>query len=346
MGGFKARFWRAFLGVTAILLVPLVLWSRIGAADLPAKPEFPVPGKRFVAEYAGQGAYIAHLAYWWGLFGFGDRIRQADIVLIGSSHTQFGLSARQLSADLSQRAGRPIRVFNAGLGCDTPLGFDASLLDRLDIRNRLVVADGFAYGFDPYTYGCFSEFSGIGDRVQALFKALGVATRFDWDWMLDGVLPRIDLSGPRVTIGRYLNQPATILDWHYGDVAALFSPEQGEQFPVQFSGQAKDIASGLPWRLRSGTVPVPDAFKGLVESRHIRLIMTLVPFLLTPGFNEDRYENVERLLASDGVGPRAGFIAIPPGGLQSFDSQHLTGAGRAAATKRLAAGLASSAALK
>lgn len=336
MGAFKASFWRSFIGAAAILILPLAIGSRIGAAHLPPKPAFPIPGERFVAEYAGQGAYTAHLVYWWDLFGFGNRIREADILLIGSSHTQFGLSARQLSSELSQQAGRPIRVFNAGLGCDTSLSFDAALLERLGISDRRVIADGFAYRFDPYTYGCFSEFSEIQDNVQGLFKALAVAARFDWDWMLDGVLPRVELGARRATIGRYLNEPATILDWRYGDVAELFTPEQGDQFPTQFSGSAKEIASGLAWRLQSGTVPVPDAFKSLVERNHLRLVMTLVPYVLMPGFNQDRYDNIERLLASAGPGARTDFVAIAPEGLASFDTQHLTGTGRTAATKRLA----------
>jgi hypothetical protein len=73
--------------------------------------------RQFVAEYGGVGAYVGHLLYYWGLFGMRDRIRQADIVLLGSSHTQFGLSARQLSEILSRESGRPIKAFNLGLGC-------------------------------------------------------------------------------------------------------------------------------------------------------------------------------------------------------------------------------------
>ena len=212
MGRFRKTFWQSFIAAAVLVLAPLVLWSRLDAAHIPAKPDFPIPGQRFVAEYGGQGAYLAHLAYWWNLFGMGDRIRHADLVLLGSSHTQFGLSARQLGDALSRDLGRPVRVFNAGLGCDTPLGFDASLIERLGLRDRTVIADSFAYDPDPYTYACFSEFSGIGDAGQALFKIGAAWTRFAWDWTLDGVLPRIALVDGQVTIGRYLHEAVTILD--------------------------------------------------------------------------------------------------------------------------------------
>ncbi|HUJ03777.1 MAG TPA: hypothetical protein VLW75_09085 [Rhizomicrobium sp.] len=294
----------------------------------------PIPGRRFVAEYGGQGAYIAHLVYWWNLFGIGDRLRHADLVLLGSSHTQFGLSAQQLSDDLSRKLGRPVNVFNAGLGCDTPIGFDASLIERLGIRDRLVVADSFAYEPDPYTYACFAEFSGIADRVQAGFKTIAVWSRFAWDWALDGALPRIDLRDGRIVASRYIDEAVTILDWKNGDVAELFNPTAGEEFPQDLSRQPEEVSRGLPWRLQSGSIPLPPSFNG-AEQRGVRPIFTLIPYVLSLGFNEDRFQRVENLLASRSTASRAPFVAIAPEGLSSFDSQHLTGDARAKATVRL-----------
>jgi hypothetical protein len=340
MGAFKKSFWVSFALAAAILLGALAMASRIDSADLPPKPAFPVPGKLFVAGYEGQEANVAELAYWWNLFGIASAIRRADVVLLGSSHMQFGLSARQLSADFSRQAGRPIRVFNAGLGCDTPLSVDASLLEHLDIRDRVVIADGFAYEFDPYTYDCFQEFAAIKDRVQALFETLAIWSRFDWDWMLDGYLPRFDLRDRRLTIGRYLNGEVTVLDWNYGDVAYLYAPELGEVFPGSASGQK--IAIGPAWRLASGTIPLPAAFQGVTGPRRIRPIFTLIPFVLSPGFNLDRYENLVHLLASAGPGTGVPFVDISAAGLTSFDDQHLTGTARAVATERLAAALEAS----
>ncbi|HKT17684.1 MAG TPA: hypothetical protein VJR47_06560 [Stellaceae bacterium] len=334
MASFQKSFWRSFLAIAAILAFPLILWSRVNASHLPPKPALPIPGQRFVAEYGGQGAYIAHLVYWWNLFGIGDRLRHADLVLLGSSHTQFGLSARQLSDDLSHELGRPVAAFNAGLGCDTPLRFDASLIERLGIRDRVVVADSFAYEPDPYTYGCFADFSGIGDPVQAGFKTIAVWSRFAWDWMLDGVLPRIDLRGGRIVAGRYINEAVTMLDWKNGDVAELFNPAAGEEFPQDRTRRPEAIAQGLPWRLDSGSIPLPPSFDA-VERLGVHPIFTLIPYVLSPGFNEDRFQRVEGLLASRSAASRAPFIAIAPDGLASFDGQHLTGGARAKATARI-----------
>jgi hypothetical protein len=342
MGSFKSGFWRGFAAVAVVLLVPCLLWSRIEAARLPPKPDFPLPGRAFVAEYDGQASYIAHLLYWWGLFGFGNRIRQADIVMLGSSHMQFGLSARQLSAALSRDAGRPVDVFNAGLGCDTPLSFDAALLGRLGIRDRTVIVDTFAYDYDPYNAACFAEFASMTDSVHSAFEALAVWARFDWDWALDGFLPRLDLSRQRFTLGRYLNQPALILDWRYGDALTLFRPDRGEAFPRPLAATPLDIATAQPPGppLASGTIPMPDAFAAVVASRGIVPIMTMIPFVTTPVFDRDRYANVAQLLRSTGAGPRVPFIALSPAGLQSFDGEHLTGVSRAAATQRLEEGMA------
>ena len=335
---FRNGFWYGFVASALLLLVPALLWARLAATKLPPKPPFPVPGRQFVAEYAGQAAYVAHLAYWWGLFGIGQRIRDADIVLLGSSHMQFGLSARQLSATLSQRANRPVRVFNAGLGCDTPLGYDGALLDHLRLGGRTLVIDLFAYDFDPYNAPCFAELAGMTDAVHAGAKALTVWSRFAWDWSLDGALPRVDLRGGRVALTRYLNAPATILDWNYGDAAHLYRPDRGEEFPSPPPDRPQDLtAQEGAWRLDGATLALPQAFAGAV-SLGAQPVFTLIPFSTTPAFDRDRYDHVAQLLAATG-GVRAAFIALAPQGLKSFDGEHLTGDSRAAATARLAPSL-------
>ncbi|HEV8016448.1 MAG TPA: hypothetical protein VGP48_13000 [Stellaceae bacterium] len=335
---FKTGFWGAFAASAAGLLVPAVMWARLVTPELPPKPAFPVPGREFVAEYGGQAAYIAHIAYWWGLFGIGTRLRDADVLLLGSSHVQLGLSARQMSDALSQASGRPVRVFNAGLGCDTPLAYDAALLDHLGLRDRVVVVDAFANDYDPYNAPCFAELAGITDRVHAGFKALAVWSRFDWDWLLDGILPRIDLRDGRIAADRYLNAPATILDWNDGDAVELFHPARGEEFPHPVSAPLDLASQQPPRRLAAGTMPLPAPFMPAM-TRGLRPVFTLIPFSLTPPFDRTRYENVADLLAASGS-PRAPFVALAPDGLASFDGEHLTGESRAAATARLAAALA------
>ena len=221
MGYLRKSFWFSFALAALSLLGPLAFWSQIDFGDAAGQARLSRARARLRRRDGGQAAYIAHLAYWWNIFGIARGIRRADLILLGSSHTQFGLSARQLSATFSRAAGRPVKVFNAGLGCVMPLTFDAQLLKKLDIRDHDIVADTFSYSFDPYTAGCFSEFSSIADSVQGLFKTLAVWSRFDWDWLLDGYVPRIVMKDRQLTVSRYLNAPATILDWRYGDVASL-----------------------------------------------------------------------------------------------------------------------------
>jgi len=147
------RRWSGFsvslLVAAAAFLMPLAIWTKLTAASVPKPPQYPAPGRQVLAEYSGVSASVLHSIYWHGLFDFGDRISDANVVLIGSSHTQFGLSARQMSQELSRIAGHPVRVYNLGLGCSEGLNFAAQLLQRLGLEERVIIGDIYNYSHFP-----------------------------------------------------------------------------------------------------------------------------------------------------------------------------------------------------
>jgi hypothetical protein len=69
----------------------------------PPKPAFPLSANRCLSAYSF--GHADHYAFRFGLFGVGERIRNADVLIVGSSHATFGLSAEKIAAALSERWG-------------------------------------------------------------------------------------------------------------------------------------------------------------------------------------------------------------------------------------------------
>jgi hypothetical protein len=337
MRRFSTAFFLAFGAALGVALLPLIVMARLSTD--PPKPPYPLPGRQFVAEYAGAGANVAHMLYFWGLFGHSRQIRNADVLLIGSSHMQFGLSARELSAALSLRAGRKINVFNLGLGCSTDLDFDATLLDHINVHDKIVVADASAYHHFEDVPFCF-PLSKQTDPVEASFKALALWAKFTWDWTLDGWLPEVRLDSNRVSAARFLGGAALILDWNSGDVASFSRPTAGEVFPTDGTHTPTPILQGvegeLHWDLLSGTIPIPAPLLAVAERRHLQLIFTLIPYIRALARDGRRYAILSNLLSAGSQERTAPYLPISATQLDSFDLGHLTGRSRSLASLRLA----------
>lgn len=340
MKTFRNQFFGVFGTLLASMLIVLVVWTRATSQHLPPKPGYPVPGEAFVAEYSGVGADAAHLLYYWGLFGMDAAIDRADLLLLGSSHMQFGLSAKIVSERLSQAEKQKIAAFNLGLGCGETLRFDVDLLRHRRIENRSAIMDTYTYGGEQLT-PC-SESAESSDAVKASFSVLHIWSRFSWDWIVDGSLPSIYVSDDRFRIGRFLNGPVVIVDWRYGDVDAFYRPDSGEVFPAVRHGAEVSVLrrGGLPWTLPQSSIPVPEWMSTTLKWQHIKPVFTLIPYAETPHDIIERqreieqYHTIENLLRGAG-GDRAPFITLSARDLTSFDYGHLSGSGRAIASRRL-----------
>jgi hypothetical protein len=327
------RFGRQFFSSLGIvfpaLVVMLVIWTRATSADLSAKPSYPVPGRSFVAEYGGVGAYAAHMIYYWGLFGMADTIRHADLLLLGSSHTQFGLSARQLSETLSAQAGRPITAFNLGMGCGESALFGAETLERLVVRGKAVVADLY----NTNSQSPCGAAAVHADPVEAYFKVLAIWAKFTWDWLLDGSLPAIIAHDGSATISRFLTGSIVILDWDYGDATYCSRPSEGTVFPTAERNTAYPVQGFRAAVPDNSPAKVTAEAKLLGEFAAQRLepVLTLIP-------SSDDEESLPTTTAPRS-GAQALFIGLSGQGLATFDHHHLTGASREIATGRLLEGM-------
>jgi hypothetical protein len=323
------RFARQFyvaLGLFPLLIAALVVWTKASAADPWGKPAYPVPGRNFVAEYGVVGADAAHIIYYWGLFGMAERIRQAQLLLLGSSHTQFGLSARQLSQDLSADPSRPVRAFNVGMGCGESALFGAKILKRLGVQDKAVVADLF--NTDALT-PC-SQAAEHADAFDAYFKVFAIWSKFTWDWLLDGNLPTVMLQNGTATVSRALAGAIVIVDWRYGDVSYCARPSRGMVFPSDEAGTAYPVDGdhGATPTPVPAQLPADPRLLATLSPLHDSPALTLIPFS-----GEKDYWS--RLLREDNAGSDLPFVAVSGRALSTFDHNHLTGDSRAVATDRL-----------
>jgi hypothetical protein len=342
MQRFRRQFVVSLTIMLVVLVAPLVTLNIASQKSLPPKPPYPIIGREFVGEYAGVGAFNAQAIYYWNLFGIGDRIRDADVVLLGSSHTQFDLSAQQLSNDLSQSAMRPVRVFNLGMGCGETLAFANSVIERLEVHAQIIIADTYTYGNDDKSE-CATEAT-RGDAIQAAVSVSNVWSRFTWDWLIDGYLPSLSVRDDALHVERFLNAPVLVLDWNFGGSAYFYRPDAGQVFPDAPPDRIAKVLGGvpgeIPWALADGAIPIPPELRQTSE-RKPEMIFTLIPFPAAPTLPlwrlyQPAYQRIYRLLSTNASGEEGRFVAISPSELESFDYGHLTGAGRAIATARLA----------
>lgn len=341
MANFNRLFWLSALVTAVICFSAAGLFTRVVIGRVAPRPPYPRIGERFVAEYAGVGAYIEQDLYYWNLFGFGDRIKHSDVILLGSSHTQFGLSARELSVRLSHALGHPVSAFNLGMGCGETLNFDIDVLKRLEVSHAFLIADAYTIQNEALT-AC-DEVAMKGDPVQSAFAVAGVWSRFTWDWILDGSLPSISLRDGSLHIERFLNAPVLEVDWDTGDASYFYRPDDGEVFPNAAPTRISKVLSGqpgeLPWTLRDGSIALPEELQPL-NGPLGSTVVTMIPFPGAPNFGlwnlyEPAYHALVEALASKASYSRVPFLEIDANGLASFDHGHLTGSSRVLATERL-----------
>src|ERR1700752_4734965 len=111
---FAQIFWGSVVVAAAATMLLLRLYALPLLGDLPPKPDLPVPGRSYVSAY--RASEVDHHLFKFGLFGFGQRLRDADILIAGSSHPQLGISASELGHALTRATGRPVKDFNLAVG--------------------------------------------------------------------------------------------------------------------------------------------------------------------------------------------------------------------------------------
>lgn len=147
--------------------------------------------------------------------GLSKQIRSADVLLLGSSRTLFGLSAAQLEAQL----GGGVRVFNLGVGGGEGMLSANTLVERLDLRGRTLVVNLD----NDMLWNAARQRSGHALRMdwfQAATRVYSVRLRAGMDTWLDRLgLPQLSVGRDGLRVGPR-EQPRTYRDARTGDVLA------------------------------------------------------------------------------------------------------------------------------
>jgi hypothetical protein len=320
----------AWRWAAAALICGLAFLCAIAArrAPQPPKPAFPSLQENYL-QYVSRGA-TDHYLYLYGILGMRERIRDSDVLLFGSSHLEFGISAQLLSEALSRQAGRKVRVYNLGAAYADGARFAAEIIRANDLRDKGAVFELFtdqAGGVSDYARKVLQA-----NALQAYAAVGEIWWAFLRDWTLDGILPRVVLEGwPK--LGRFLHTPVAFRSRETGDISSYWYPTVGQVVPQPSTLKGLPLGKVSPFGPAvDGHAALPGTVADLVRERRIRAVMTIIPF--------DGYDAaaVERMATAQGFP----FSAISPEGIETWDTHHLTPASRSVATSRLMQGLTTS----
>jgi hypothetical protein len=306
--------------------VSFALSAGVAAVFTPVEsiPKFPLPDMRrvFISSYGDRDA--VHRLFYFGLFGFDRRIANADMLIMGNSHAELGLSAERIGAAFSTPQ-KPYRVMNLGIGWGEGFPFDKELLKRQHLRNKSILLELYAMLVDRYSV--------VGGPILAEARfAAWVRVVETWastfnDWTLDGILPRISYVNQRFVVGRFLAYPVGLRLLETGDVFDYWIPNWGEVYRVT---PQKLISRPDP------PVPVPLTGDYLAQSRYVldadmmranrlTVLTTLMP-------SSEIHQPDSRSLADALHVP---FLPIAFGDITLYDGYHANADGRNRATEHL-----------
>jgi hypothetical protein len=319
-----ARFLAALIvgAVAAFFALNGVLGSGV-----PDESAAPPPWPDFRREYpsAYRGVSVTHNLLASGLFGVGRRVREADVLLAGSSHAEFGFSAGELAAEF-QRRGQPIRAYNIGVGWGEGFAFPAGLVARHDLQQKMIVLDLYRV-VEPLT--AVGRQALASNRAESFVRILNMWLSFLTDRLLDGVIGKIETRAGTLAVLRRLDQSVMYRRWEDGDLAEYWTAALGRQYAGPGSrhigrppGMGAEIVD--PALLRR-TI---DA--GSPPQRQNTAFATFIPYVLDDG------------LTYYDAAAQAGMplIVVRAEGIQYADGRHANAIGRTVITRQVAAALA------
>ncbi len=328
---FARSFWGALLPTAVVFLLWLHLIWKHDYLKLSPPVRPPVWGKSYVAIYdlSDDHSNVDYYLFYTGIFGFGQRIKQADLLLFGTSHVQFGLSAQQLAQKLSAADGRPVKVFNAAvIGSSQDMIGD--IVGANQIHDKTTIFDLFALNAPPPDSAPNFILRALSAHDLDAYVHVGKCWTDFWrDWLLDSLLPSLHIGNPahhgKIILRRRFLKYTVIRDWNNGDAIAFWIPS-GPVYPN--------------WNLHA-KLPIDDTFhpyatspnggigrsfqSAFLQAQHLHAIYTLLPF---DGSNLG-------IVPSDA----RPYVPISPEGLYTWDGSHYTGESRAIATERLFEGM-------
>jgi hypothetical protein len=328
---YNQLFWIGF--VSAALLAATILhtiWNH-KYKKLPKRP----PLINFRTQYLGDDeSYSAtHILYRYGLFGTDKTINSADLLLVGTSHMEFGISAKELEDILSKEYSRQLRVFNLGMGGGESTDFVKTVLSSKKIQNKVIIIDLHDPLGDNWSY--LAKVTDSLSIIQAYIKIYNIWLDYLRDWYFDPIFPRfrpfleiknvLSISDINKKVFAYRRALGyfSVREWSSGDIVSYFGPTSGDltdtKKVVQLSASAKCLDG---------------------ENQGVRINHKLEAYLLA---NSNRV--VTTLVPWDGCGlvniptDATNFIFLPSEDLYTFDRLHLVDSSRSLTTRNLAKGL-------
>jgi hypothetical protein len=327
MNGHIGRFWYSTLLAAAICGGALHLWWAPKWQAMPHAP-FPFSRTSFLDEYSDRGI-ASHYLYWSGIFGFGQRMQQSDVILVGTSHVWFGLSAERLGEQLSAAEGRTVHVMNMGLGYADE-AFQFQVLQRHHFAGKTIITDLYCPGAE--TISPWAMDVKKCDWIVSYVRVLELWADGLHDWCLDSLFPRFQ-AGTKPIYGRFFAGCITCR-WDTDDTDYIWMPTTGYYY---HRGTPPLPSARLPYSPQAGTtearfwgdgsrgIGYPDIAKQVVADNHLRSILVMMPFY---SYRLD----LARQAAAENHLP---LVEIPLDGLRFSDWGHINAPSRDIATKHL-----------
>lgn len=233
---------------------------------VPRWSALPNPHEYYVAEYRGIGLDYDVALH--GMFGTGNRLRNADLILTSSSKGLFGYRTPIIRGELTT-LGYTANVFNLAFGHGEGLGVVAEILERQSISNSVLVIDlnenSGNYQFSPSAREALES-----DWLSAYRLVLSTWARYLWDWFIGPLIPRWSWkAGYGYFEPRFLG--AQYRAWNTND---LLRDDRSGLYPC---------ATGTPrnWSFDSNGM-IRERVFAPVSAQSIRIIATAIPYRGAP----------------------------------------------------------------
>ena len=303
-----------------------VMWKK-EYKILPRRPEL-VNVKTKVLEYDHYSEI--HILNRYGIFGMKNKINNADILLIGTSHMEFGISAEELGAILTKKYKKLINVLNLGMGGGESTDFAKKILSDKEINNKVLIVDLHDPLGDNWSY--FAKSTNDLGKIQAYIKLFNIWFEYYRDWLLDPIVPKFrpfleiknisswnDIKNKVFAFRRALGW-LIVRERSNGDVVLYFGPNTGNCFESTKPNPISPLTRHLDGENQG--VRVNAQLEAYLLARSNKIVTTLVPF---SGYGLVKIPEEAN-----------NFVYLSSENLFTFDKSHLEKASRNLNAQRIA----------
>lgn len=236
---------------------------------------------------------LSHLVLYHDIGSSIEHARDADILIIGNSRAQLGFSEKVMVAEAEKQG---LRIFNLAVGHADSAHFARDLLNRHDLRPRILIANG-----GPFFFG--NKYSNWAQEVVNMSRWEAHKTFFEYSlaWQLES---RLHHYLPYLSYFERSRYPWT----HYR------SPQTGWWRNTRIPRARYPIRPGVEAKNYARSLPVAQALKSELDSRGTLLILTIMPY------RKVQTGHLPYLSRELGVP----YILSPFDDLETADSSHLT----------------------